>query len=445
MQLRLYSVVIAGAALFAAGSAVLAQLPLRDRVLALTQNARFATQTSDSESGATTLVSSQDLIGSIGVNTHIHYTDGGYADVPKTIAALKYLGIHNVRDSVPDPSLPGGGGLNFGKFADADFKFDFVVSPNLPLPKTMALLEDFARAHRGAISAIEGPNEVNNWPVSYKGETGPKAAIAYQDDLYAAVKASTLLSKIPVYNLTSWPVLIGKFDVYNAHTYPPKGEQPEAHVKNVLDQLHKTGQGGTVAITEVGYYTLPGKGTWGGVDDETQAKLSLNLILDSVRMGISKIYLYQLLDAYPDPSSSEMEKHFGLFDINYKPKPAASAIHNLVEVVSSGTPHGGGSTSKPLALSVAAGDMNVKQLLIDGEEAVSTLILWDERKIWDDEKNVSIPVSAADVTIDSDTEFAQVDIVDPMKGSDPRHTVRRTRSIKVQLEGYPLLIKLRRR
>ena len=444
MQLRLYSIVIAGAALVAAGGAVLAQWPLRDRVVMPAHSVVAAAQTTDSESDATALTTSRDLIDSIGVNTHIHYTDGGYADVPKTIAALKYLGIHNLRDAVPDPSLAGGGGLHFGNFADAGFKFDFVVVPNLPLPKTLSLLEDFARAHPDAITAIEGPNEVNNWPVTYKGETGPKAAIAYQADLYAAVKDNALLSKIPVYNLTSWPVLIGKFDVYNVHTYPPQGEQPETHVKNALDQLHKVDQKGTVAITEVGYYTLPGKGTWGGVDDETQAKLSLNLILDAVRMGIPKIYLYQLLDAYPDPTSSEMEKHFGLFDIAYKPKPAASAIHNLIEVVSPGPQHDATRTAKPLALSVAAGNISVKRLLIDGDKAVSTLILWDERKIWDDEKNTPLPVTAADVTIDGDTEFAQVDIVDPTKGSDPVQTVRKTRALKVQLEGYPLLIKLRR-
>lgn len=444
MQLRFYSVILAGASMLMAGSAVLAQRPLRERVITLAQNVLGTPSADDAATYTVEALSSQDFANRIGVNTHIHYTDGGYADVPKTIDALRYLGVRNLRDSVPDPSLPGGGGYNFDKFADQGFKFDFVVSPSLPLSKTLSLLETFARAHPHAIAAVEGPNEVNNWPVSYKGETGSKAAVDYQADLYAAIKDNPLLSALPVYNLTSWPELIGKSDVYNAHSYPPKGEQPEDHVKNVVRQLHKLDHLKSAVITEVGYYTLPGKGTWGGVDDATQAKLSLNLILDSIGMGISRVYLYQLLDAYPDPSNNEMEKHFGLFDIDYRPKPAASAIHNLLQTVAANDPATPGAKRATPSLTVSAGDLNVKRLLLDGDQKVSTLILWDERKIWDSEKNAPLPVPASEVTVDSDAEIAKIDVIDPIKATEPVQTVRKARSVKVQLEGYPVLIKLQR-
>lgn len=445
MQLRFNSVFLASAFTLMAGSAVLAQWPLRERVMTLAQNALGTPPVDDIAGDTVKALSSEEFANRIGVNTHIHYTDGSYADVPKTIGALRYLGIRNLRDSVPDPSLPGGGGYNFDKFADQGFKFDFVVSPSLPLTKTLSLLETFARAHPDAIAAIEGPNEVNNWPVSYKGETGPKAAVNYQSDLYNAVKNNPLLKDLPVYNLTSWPELIGKSDLYNAHSYPPKGEQPEAHVENVVRQLHKLDHQNAAVITEVGYYTLPGKGTWGGVDDATQAKLSLNLILDSVGMGISRVYLYQLLDAYPDPSHSEMEKHFGLFDIDYRPKPAATAIRRLLQTVVTTDAPGPDAKRKPPALTVSAGDLSVKRLLLDGDKTVSTLILWDERKIWDGEKNAPISIPASEVTVDSDAEVAEIAVIDPIKGAEPVQAVRNTRSIKVALEGYPVLIKLRRK
>ncbi len=92
--------------------------------------------------------------------------------------------------------------------------------------------------------------------------------------------------------------------------------------------------GGGIVLTEAGYYSLPGGGSWGGVDLTTQAKPRLlNLLFDAAKLGVSRTYLYQLLDAYPDPSNTDMEKHFGLFDINNKPKPVAAAIHNLTTIL----------------------------------------------------------------------------------------------------------------
>ena len=443
MRARLWTSIIVGTAVVGMGGAVFAQRARLNPISALAQNTVAGTAAGPIVGNHIHVIASRDFLDRIGVNTHIHYTDGGYANVEKTIEALKYVGIDNLRDSVPDRSLPGGGGFNFDKFAAAGFKFDFVVAPKLPLAKTVSSLENFAEAHPDSITAIEGPNEVNNWPVTYNGETGPKAAVAYQDDLYKAVKSSALLGKLPVYNLTSWPELIGTFDVYNAHTYPPKGEQPETYVQTIVEHLRELDHGSAAAITEVGYYTLPGKGTWGGVDEATQAKLSLNLILDAIDSGIEKIYLYQLLDAYPDPSANEMEKHFGLFDVGYRPKPAASAIRTVITTVSTEGRETALRAGQSPALTLSPGDLKVKSLLVTGDGTSSTLILWDERKIWDSENNVPLPVPAVDVTVASERAFTKAEIIDPTTDASPIHTLGKGRSVTVALEGHPILIKFK--
>lgn len=443
MRLRFYSL-LAGVAILAAISATQAERLTRGSVTRLAQNL-----SADAPTGASTAVASKAIaagafVDKIGVNTHIPYTDGGYANVGKVLEALQYLGVGHLRDAVPDPSLPGGGGSNFGAFAKSGYQFDFVVASNLPLTKTLSLLEDFARIYPRAITSVEGPNEVNNWPVTYKGRKGPEAAVEYQDDLYTAVKASPALGEIQVYNLTSWPELFGKFDVYNAHTYPPKGEQPASAIANVMDQASRLDPKDKAAITEVGYYTLPGKGTWGGVDEPTQAKLTLNLILDSVNAGILKVYVYQLLDAYPDPKGSEMEKHFGLFDIAYRPKPAATAIHNLIQTV---TAKGRGQPSGELRapkLTVSSDGLAVKHLLVDGDGDLSTLILWDERPIWDHETNAALPVKPVAVTVESDGDLNTVEIFDPTGAAEPVQTLDKARSVTVELQGYPKLVRFRR-
>ena len=48
-------------------------------------------------------VRTADFINSLGVNVHVEYTDGKYADATTTIADLAYLGIDHVRDHTLNP------------------------------------------------------------------------------------------------------------------------------------------------------------------------------------------------------------------------------------------------------------------------------------------------------------------------------------------------------
>lgn len=442
MRLHLYSA-LAGLWFLLPGSAARAQAQPPDPSITVSRAEGPATPAASGGGTPTKVIGAPDFVGRLGVNTHIHYTDGGYASVPKVIDAIKYLGISNLRDGVPNPSVAGGGGTHFGKFGAAGFKFDFVVDPGLPLAKTVSMIEDFAMLYPGSVSAIEGPNEVNNWPVTYQGQKGPDAAIAYQNDLYKAVKSSSIIKNVPIYNLTSWPELFAKSDVYNAHTYPPRGEQPDKYVKDVIEKAKHVDLKAPPVITEVGYYTLPGKGLWGGVDAATQAKLTLNLLLDAVEADISKIYLYQLLDAYPDPTSDEMEKHFGLFDIGYQPKPAASAIRNLIATVTAKDRTGSRGEGGTPTFSVSSGDLAVKRLLVDGDGDTATLILWDERTIWNGETNVAVPATPVKVTATSDRELTKIEVFDPTAGEMPVETHDKAQSVTVELAGYPKLIRFR--
>jgi hypothetical protein len=69
----------------------------------------------------------------------------------------------------------------------------------------VALLHDFALKYPGALSAIEGPNEVAVFPIEHKGKTGLDAAVSFQNDLYAAVKSDPAFKGIPVYHMTAPP------------------------------------------------------------------------------------------------------------------------------------------------------------------------------------------------------------------------------------------------
>ncbi|TPV97818.1 MAG: hypothetical protein USCAAHI_02721 [Beijerinckiaceae bacterium] len=67
-----------------------------------------------------------------------------------------------------------------------------------------AVSEGDALANAGALLSFEGPNEPNNFPITYNGATGggPNSWIPvaqYQRDLYAAIKANPTVKNYPVF------------------------------------------------------------------------------------------------------------------------------------------------------------------------------------------------------------------------------------------------------
>src|SRR5262245_39169476 len=51
-------------------------------------------------------LSTERILDSIGINTHINYTDGAYADVSKVGDRLQWLGITHIREYTPGHSTP---------------------------------------------------------------------------------------------------------------------------------------------------------------------------------------------------------------------------------------------------------------------------------------------------------------------------------------------------
>ncbi|HHM1099539.1 TPA: hypothetical protein ACRGOW_005703, partial [Klebsiella pneumoniae] len=67
-----------------------------------------------------------DVVDKLGVNTHINYTDGQYANIAQDLSDIQYLGLTNLRDAAPNPGFAGQ--ENLAAAAQAGMTFDFVVS-----------------------------------------------------------------------------------------------------------------------------------------------------------------------------------------------------------------------------------------------------------------------------------------------------------------------------
>lgn len=414
-----------------------------------------AAQTPAPSARAIPAFSAQQFMRSFGVNVHMEYTDGRYADAPKVLLDLGYLGIARVRDAVPRPKkwLPRGQALRaLNLLADAGIRFDFTASGDSSIPQDMQQLDAFEQQHPGSIVSVEGPNEINNWPVHRPGVTSEQAATAFQRALYKAVHTDPLLTNVAVLYYTGGaPIDLkthqqtdsGLADEANTHPYPHQGEQPQAWLRSDYDKAFTMGTAEGPAfpwqITETGYYTLPSSHDWGGVDDLTQAKLLLNLMFDATRDGVDATYLYQLLDPYPynDPRGAGVDGHLGLFFYNGQPKPAATAIRNLFLFLS--TP-GTVSAATPLRVALTGLPSTGHALGLTRNDGSIVIALWNEAPAWDAKTGRPLHPRPVPVQVNAAAKGAAV-LENPLSGKQTR--VRPgPHGYAVQVPDFPVLLVL---
>jgi hypothetical protein len=386
-------------------------------------------------------VKAKDFLNSLGVATHLNYTDGTYANYESVIADLNYLGIHKLRDATPDPY----GGIPYENYitaldavTKAGNQFDFITAPGLPLKTTLDQLDTIERLHPGSVLAVEGPNETNNNPVTYQGHNGTAAALAYQRDLYRAVHGSRLLRGVAVYYYTGFDVatkLTGLADFANCHPYSHHGEQPSQRIATEFGRQFTMAPPYPRVITEAGFFNVPSAPN--GVDDATQAKDTLNLYMDAFAQGVTLTYVYQLVSAYPNQFSDTQS---GMFRIDHSPKPVATAIHNLTTILADDG-HGG-TPPASLDYAVAAMPVTGHTLLLESSSGVFDIILWSEPTNWNYRTHRPVSVSPTPVTITLSGTAGNVAVYDPLVGTKPITCARDVNDIVVGLADHPLIIEV---
>ncbi len=311
----------------------------------------------------------------MGVNLHMGYTDGLYANSNQVLQDLQYIGLHNVRDGVPTPSswqfiaamkLLAGNGI----------KWNLLAAPSQGLQTNMRQIDAFLANDPGAVLSVEGPNEINNQPVSGPGSNEQNAE-AYQRSLYAAVHSDPNLKGIPVLYFTGGASMNldanpGLADATNTHPYPKQGTQPLPTIQyNLSAYFSGVRQTDAKQITELGYYTiLDGVD---GVSEPAQAEMLFNSYFDAALQGYSRTFLYELLDAYPGQS-------FGLFHYpDGSPKIAAVALNHFAAVFPPDKP----SAQQTVQAAITGMPSTGHVLALTGSDGSITVFLWNEAPVWD--------------------------------------------------------------
>jgi hypothetical protein len=140
------------------------------------------------------------FIATIGVNSHVSTGANGYSSIPNVIADMNYLGITADRDG------DNGDFSSLQSMANAGIKFDFLFAGGGAFTAS-AIQVELNVVHAlpaGSVYAVEGPNEINNFPVTYNGVGGLQGAINFQTALYSMAHADTALPGVKVFYFTGY-------------------------------------------------------------------------------------------------------------------------------------------------------------------------------------------------------------------------------------------------
>jgi hypothetical protein len=388
------------------------------------------------------------FLDTLGVVTHVNYTDGAYLNVRNVADDMAWLGIRHARDYTPGPSAPF---ASYAYLAQRGVRFNFLVRSNIA--ESIELAARLNTEVPGSIAAIEGFNEIDNFPIPYRGLTGQAAGLAAQREIYTRVRGTPELKGVPVYDLTGFDTRTvesraDSADYANQHAYPQNGNQPTYNspggswIPAAIYSVKKFNL--PIVITEFGYFSMPQSGWYMiGVDEPTQAKAVLNGYLDSAVAGVKRIYVYELLDEKADPQNKSGEMHFGMFRFDNSPKPVAYAIRNLTTILKAGTARRTKDAARStLPYTLADMPVSANSLLLQKKDGRFVLALWNETQIWDRANGKPVTHPPARISIDFGASVRHVDVYDPLVSAEPQASHRDVRQLPVDVPDHVILLEI---
>jgi len=414
------------------------------------------------DAAGTTAVSAHDFLNSMGVCTHI--AQG--IDNPTNVAAcLSYAGIRNLRDDGSARAATVQGWIHVHDACGAKV---CLLPINGDIARSLAVYESLAAA--GTLLAAEGPNEPNNFPVTYGGSASSGSnslpVAWFQRDLCRAVKTDPKLAGIPVFapseaggsqpnncglQFLTIPRGAGTLmpdgtvygDYANTHNYVCD------HLSNVCDNNAWGAEDPSLNGRWDGMYVEYGHTWWSpgyngypasqlatlprvttetgwttqgsnSVPEDAQAKLFLNLYLAAFKRGWSHTFIYMLRD---DPGQG----YWGLFHTDYTAKRSATCLHNLTTILADKT----SSTPGSLEYSIPGEPATVHDLLLQKSNGAFELAVWGEQ------------VSGSNnITVNLGAIFATVRVFDPTLGASATQTLSKAASVSLTLSDHPLIIEI---
>jgi hypothetical protein len=414
----------------------------------------------------TRAVRADDFLNSIGANSAISKRG---ETLSNTITAARFLGLRWFRVGY-ESRIPVADLIELHRQTGVRFSYG-LMSGGTDLARLLEGARQLAAA--GALIALEGNNEPNNWGVTYEGVRGGRTnswlpVAKLQRDLYQAVKSDPMLKDYPVWSLSengaqtdnvglqflTIPAGAGTLmpngtryaDYANCHNYLTHPSWPGLHDNQTwiaadpgracrVDGLHgnygRTWRRHFPGYSESDLQTLPRVTTETGVTiggpftEQVQALLYLSTYLDQFKRGWKHTAIYLLRDRTDEAGNQTS----GFYRPDYTPRLAATYLHNLTSILAD-TP-----SAKPpgsLDYSIPNPPATVHDLLLQKSDGQFELVVWNER----------FTGGSDEVTVKLEKPATSVTLFDPTVGTSPARRLTDVAAIPLTLSNHPVVIEM---
>lgn len=357
--------------------------------------------------------SARDFLDSVGVNTHLSYTNRNYWDFPQLASTLSELGVAHIRDGQPpaesylnEQSTAGIVTARLQLLAAAGVKATLISGyasdPAEAADFATQQLEVFKHLSAG-IAAFEHTNEPDLF-AARDDDQWAEHLRAYLPALWQARNADPATAALPVLA----PSVVNEFAAFaqafptqhevithcNVHPYPG-GAPPESNLLRALGACRAFIGEVPVVATETGYHTaINDTSGHHGVSDAAQGIYMPRLFLEYFQRGVARTHSYELLDEYADPLDAQREAQFGLVRLDWSRKPAFIALARLLSLLDDPGPAFSAS-----GLELHASDRDVRVVVLQKSDGTFWIVLWRPVSVFDLATNADIGVAATPVTL----------------------------------------------
>ena len=384
------------------------------------------------------------FLASVGINLNINPSTEG-----SVVSKLAYVGINQVRVQAP---TSGSAAQSFAAIGSAGIKFDMITT-TWDLPITQAMLNtmfSYIDVDAAYVQSIEGPNEVQNDPDTYNGQSGAAAFQALQQTLYAMVQSDSNLSnsstQTPVlsYSNTPGPTPAGYTSPLNAtdyasvHAYGQPAVLPWEVIQPTL-QVSSIAPGKPVVLTETGLSTV---NTSQGAPEMQQAVYDLDALFDGFLLGATRTYLFNLVDFNSGAGDTNFSGWYGLFATDGAIKLTGQAMHNLTTILADP----GGSAGQPtdqLGFTLNGLPANSHSLLLEKSSGVFDIIVWTENNsLYNAQTHTLSLAPITPWTLSFDNGAQNVTVYDPLWSRFPTQVAFGQTVMPMTLAGHPIIIEV---
>jgi hypothetical protein len=424
---------------------------------------------------------------SIGVQTHFPFTGYPYDAAPTSQLAgmLRTVGIRHLRD---DTCFNTESACVRVRSRIAELRDAFgAQGPKVDLlaqyTRELAAVQDRAardadieRALTAATSAplapmIAGLESVNepdlkdsgDWTTSTLADNATFTRLLSQSR-FAGLRGLPHLSPA-IGHASNTPALLtsgwtkDRADIGNFHPYPAAWGGPEhafdtaCGTTTALGCAQQLGRSAAPIATESGYSTSGTVLSTNWVSERAQGIYLPRLVLENFRRGVSRTYLYELVDLKPTRGSAVdgyglwRARAVGSQFVPGDPKPAALALARLNATIGD---LGASATSGSLDVSIRtagreASDETIRRVLLRRADGSYVLALWQPKAVWDNAAFKQADRTVADQTVEIAIGGAQwtVTATRPSLGESPTARFDATQTVSVPVGADVTLLELR--